>query len=483
MTGRDTREISVSRETILNVGGKIIQSLFGIGSIVLFTRILGSEGIGKYRTVTAAAFILVILSRSFGGTIKKRISEIDTDPAEYLTLALLMHGGLTILVICFLYLVRKWAIDYFGSKELVAGIVLIVGSLGFFHILTSYLGGIGYPARSTWLDTLRSVLTLTVQGLLLFLGFQELGVILGLGLATFLTGMFIFISTRPSLSIPTPETARRVFEYARYLIPTNFVSELYQSADPLLIKTFSGSEAVGFYTVASQLVTPASLFSNSISSALSVKSSGVDSAGGDLTNDLTNSISYCGLLSIPILFGCLALPNALLQMDLFGQTYGNAPGGVLIGMAAFQLITTFEAPYEAVINGSDRPDIIFRTNVAVMMIYIIASTGLGYFFGMLGVVAGTVLSEIYRLTYYQVVTIRWFGSIIFPKSVRKQLISGGIMFVFVELVSLQVNTGSMIPLLLVVGFGAVVYFSALLIISPHFRKTLTRTLSEFDMID
>lgn len=483
MTGRDARKISVSRETIINIGAKILQSVLGFGGIVLFTRLIGSTGLGKYRTVTATAFIILIFSRSFGGTIKKRISEIDTDASEYLTLALLIHGGLTVLTVCGLYIGRRWAINYLGSIELTIGVALIVGSLGFFHILTSFQAGIGYPAKSTWLDTLRSVLTLSAQVSLLLLGFQALGVVLGLGFATFVTAVIIFLSIRPSLSIPTVETAHRTFEYARYTIPTNFVSELYKSADPILIKSFSGVESVGFYTVASQLVTPGSLFSNSVSSALSVKSSGVNSAGGDLQDDLTNSLAYCGIISIPILFGCLALPNALLQMELFGNTYTDAPGGILIGMAVFQVLTTFQAPIEAVINGSDRPDIIFRSNVVVLVIYVTASAGLGYFYGALGVVAGTVISEIFRLSYYQAITIRWFDSIIFPKAVKDQLISGGVMFAVVEFASIKINTENMIPLISIVALGAVVYFSVLLTISSHFRNTITRTMVEFDIIN
>ncbi|MFB6225232.1 MAG: lipopolysaccharide biosynthesis protein [Candidatus Paceibacteria bacterium] len=476
MIERDTRKISVSKETLLNLGAKIIQAVFGFGGIILFTRMVGSEGIGKYRTVTAAAFIITIFSRSFGGTIKKRISEVDTDSSEYLTLALIIHGGLTIVAIGGLFTVKKWAVNYFGSLRLVVGLIIIVASLGLFHILTSYQAGIGYPARSTWLDTLRSVLTLLAQVLLIALGYQALGIVLGLGFATLVTSVVILLLLRPTISIPSLETVRRTYTFARYRIPSNFVEKLYQSADPLLIKTFSGVDSVGFYTVASQIVMPGSLFSNSISNALSVKSSGVASAGGSVQDDLTNSLAYCGLVSIPIFFGTLALPDAIIQMDIFGKTYTKAPGGILIFMAAFQVINTFEHPYQAVINGSDRPDVIFRSSTGVLITYLIFSVALGYFYGVFGVIAGTVLSEILRLGYYQIIVTKWFESFVFPRPAKDQIVSGLVMFIGVELVSIRVDTENMIPLIMIILLGAIIYFLTLLTISSHFRSTIHRTI-------
>jgi O-antigen/teichoic acid export membrane protein len=252
---------------------------------------------------------------------------------------------------------------------------------------------------------------------------------------------------------------------------------MYQSADPLLIRAFAGAGAVGFYTVASRLVVPGAMLASSIQNALTVKSSGVDSVGGDVRQDLVNSASYAGLISIPILFGALAIPDALMTSEIFGATYQDAPGLVLVGMALFQISNTYRQPFEAVIKGTDRPEVVFRVNLAVTAVYVPVAVGLGSQIGLLGVVAGTVTAELGRIVLYQVVASRQLGGVVFPRPVRHQLLSGVIMFGAVEALSRYVLSPDTWPVLLaVVVAGAVVYFLALTAISSHFRDTVRLTV-------
>jgi O-antigen/teichoic acid export membrane protein len=280
--------------------------------------------------------------------------------------------------------------------------------------------------------------------------------------------------------MPTTKTARRTFTYAHYSVPSSFVSRFYQSADPLLIQLFSGAGGVGYYTLASQLAQPGILFSSSISSVLSVKSSGVDSVGGDVRQDLVNSAAYSGLIAVPILFGALAMSNALMQSWLFGSTFGDAPGAVLIGLALIQVANAYQKPLSSAIGGVDRPDIIFRVNVLMTLVYVPTSLILGQTYGLLGVVAGTVVAEGVALVGYQFVASRLFGGFVLPKPVGHQFLAGGVMFVAVEALSRVTDTARLTTLGLLIGIGAFVYFSTLLLVSEHFRETIGRTLGEFN---
>lgn len=478
MIGRDTTDLSISRETFLSLGGKMIQAGLGFVGTVAFTRMLGNDGLGRYRTVLAAAFVILTVSDDIAGVIKKRVAEVESESTEYLILALLIHGGVTVVTIVGLSLGNSIAIPYFGSAELAAGVGLITAFVGFFSVLNNYQGGIGYPARSTWTDTLRSVLTLGAQVGLLIVGYQEFGVVVGLAVASLISGLFVWFSVRPSPVVPTVETARRTFTYARHSVPSSFINGLYQRADPLLINTFSGAGAVGFYSLAVQLTQPGTLFGSSIGSALTVKSSGVDSVGGDVRRDLVNSTSYIGLIAVPILFGAFAISDALMQADLFGTTYNNAPGVVLIGIALIQVLNTYQKPFTSAISGSDRPDIILRVNLFVALLYAPAAIGLGIVYGFFGVIAGTVIAEGVRLIAYQFVSTRLFGGAVFPRPAGHQFLAGGVMFAVVEGLSRVTNPSRLTVLGLLISIGAVVYFSTLLVVSQHFRKTLFRTLSE-----
>lgn len=479
MVGRDTTNISISREAFLNVGAKVIQAVLGFAGVIVLTRLLGSDGLGRYRTVLAAGFFLLSFSESIASVIRKRIAEVDTDPEKYLTFGLLIHAGVTVVTVVGLFVARSIVVPYFGSPPLTAGVAIVVASLGFFSVMNFYQAGIGYPARETWFDSLRSVLTLGAQVAVLVAGFQAFGVIVGFGIAAVVTGVFIWLSVRPSLTVPTRQTVDRTLEYARYSVPSSFLGRFYQSADPLLIRSFAGASAVGYYTLATQLAQPGALFASTISSVLSVKSSGVDSVGGDVRRDLVNSATYSGLISVPILFGTFAISDAIMQSGLFGSTFGNAPGAVLVGIALMQVLTAYQKPFSSAIGGVDRPDIIFRVSLLVTGIYVPIAVGLGQRYGLLGVVAGTVIAETVRLVVYQYMAVKLFDGAVFPKPVGHQLFAAGVMFGVIEGFSRVTNPNRFTVLSLLIGIGGVVYFSSLLLVSQHFRATIRRTLDEF----
>jgi O-antigen/teichoic acid export membrane protein len=168
-----------------------------------------------------------------------------------------------------------------------------------------------------------------------------------------------------------------------------------------------------------------------------------------------------------------------MQANLFGTTYNDAPGAVLIGIAVIQVINVYQKPFGSAISGSDRPDINFRVNFYVALLYAPAAVGLGAVYGLFGVIAGTVIAESVRLVAYQFIATRLFGGAVFPRPVGHQLLAGGVMFAVIEELSRLVNLNRLTLLGSVIGIGAVVYFSTLLVVSQHFRKTLVRTLNEF----
>jgi O-antigen/teichoic acid export membrane protein len=479
MTERDTSKLSIGREAFLSVAAKALQVILGFIGIVVFTRVLGNDGLGRYRTVLAAAFILLTMTGDIAAVVKKRVAEIETESTEYLMIALVVHGGVTVVTMIGLSLGKSMLVPYFGSAELSISVGVITASVGFFTVLNYYQAGIGYPARSTWVDSLRSVLALGAQVGLLTLGYREFGVILGLVIASIISGTFLWFSLRPSVVVPTVETAKRTYAFARYSVPASLIDSLYGNATTLLINTFAGAGAVGFYSVASQFTQPAALLGSSISGVLGVKSSGIDSVGGDIRREIINSMCYIGLIAIPILFGALAISDVLMQADLFGKTYDDAPGMVLIGVALVQLINVYQRPFSSAIGASDRPDIILRVNLFAVFFYVPTAVGLGMMYDLYGVIGGAIIAESVRLISYQFMVARLFDVTVFPRPVGEQFFAGGVMFAVVEGLSQVVNANQLITLGSLIAIGAIVYFSILILVSRHFRKTLTRTLNQF----
>jgi len=164
---RDTTSLSVGREALYSLVSKLVMALVGFGGTIVFARLLGPSGLGVYRTALAVAFVATQVSGGVGSAIQKRVSEVDTDPQEFFGAGLVIHLGITVVVLVGLVLLIDPAATYFGSIEVAFGAVAVVATLGLFNVVNRMYAGIGYPARSSWMDTIRSVVTLGFQ--LLFL--------------------------------------------------------------------------------------------------------------------------------------------------------------------------------------------------------------------------------------------------------------------------------------------------------------------------
>ena len=472
---KETPSLSIGREALLAVGSKALMAAIGFGGILIFANLLGDTGLGEYKTVMAAAFVLTQVPAGVATAVKKRVSEVDIDPPGFLGTGLLVHGAFSLLVLFAFVLFQPWLVGYFGSVQLAYGVVAIVVTLGFFNVTNRLYSGIGYPALSSWMDSIRSVLTFALQLVGIWWGLESFGLVAGLAVATAITGVISAAAARVRPAVPTVETARHVYDFARWSVPNSLLTNLYASADVLIIRAFVGAGAVGVYTVAQQLAMPAAMFAGSIRDALSVKSSGVDSQGGEVRADLENTMSYTGLIAIPLFFGALAIPGALLA--IFGETFTGAPVLAVAGLALFQVFNVYRLPFEAVIEGTDRPGIIFRVNVGILLVHLPLAVGLGYTVGLLGVILSTVLAEGTRVVVYQYVAHREYGGVVLTRPMAEQVLAGALMFVAVEgLTGYVVGITNWLWLLFVVGVGAAVYFLALLGVSRHFRETLRHTL-------
>jgi O-antigen/teichoic acid export membrane protein len=476
---RETTSLSISREALVSLGSKVLTMVTGFVGIVIFANVLQDVGLGEYRTVLAAAFLLTQLPSGVGTAVRKRVSEVEADPGRLLGAGLATFAAYAALVGVGFVVSLPVAVDYFGSVELAVGVVLVAVSVGLFKLLEPFYAGTGYPGLASWLDSGRSLLTLPLQLGLLVLGLQAFGLVVGLTVASILASVAAVVVARVRPRLPDRATLRRVGEFARWSVPTNLLSNLYKSADVLILRAVVGAGAVGYYSAALQLAVPGAMFSTSIKQVLTVKSSGVSSAGGQVRRDLTNSLSYAGLLAIPILFGAMAFPKALM-VTVFGSSFADEPGLALVGLTLFQVSNAYRHPFEGTIEGTDRPALVTRVNVAVVVIHLPLAFLLGRTYGLLGVIGATLVAEVLRVGTYQYTAHRHYGGVVFTRPMLDQVVSGAIMFLVVDTVVARVlEITSWLTLLVPVGLGAVVYFAVLTAISSHFRETLRHTLPDW----
>jgi O-antigen/teichoic acid export membrane protein len=470
-----TADLDIGREALLSLVAKLTMSVFGFVGVIIFARVLGPSGVGRYYFALAVAISLVRVPAGIGKAIKKRVSEVHTRPEEYLGVGLAAHavflgsvGGLVLLLAPYLPLERI-------TTEEILGILLVLGSVGLFQILNKLYAGIGNPGASLWFDTVRSVFTLGFQLALLWVGMEAFGLLVGLAAATVLTAAMVAVASGVRPSIPSRETVRSTGEFARWSVPTAMVGDLYKRADPILIGIFAGAGAVGFYETALRLVLPASQLAASISNPLHVKTSGRASLGEDVRGDVANALSYAGLFGIPMFFGALAIPDVLMQ-TFYGKGFGDA-GVALVGIALFYVFHIYQIPLESAISGTDKPELVFRVKLVGIAGFLPLGIGLANAYGLLGVIAATLVSEVLMLAVYQYLCRDVFGGVILPRPVVAQIASGAVMFGTITWLETILSLDTWVPVVALVGMGAVVYFAVLLVTSSHFRLTARNVLS------
>jgi O-antigen/teichoic acid export membrane protein len=476
---RDTRDISVGREALVSLVAKLGGAVAGFGGAVLFARLLGPDQYVMYTAALAAAFLVVQVSGGVGNAVRKRVSEVEVSPGRYLGTGIGIHLVITALVAGAAVVFWRPLGGYFGSVDVLGGVVLVVAALGLFQVVNRAHAGLGHPGRSTGIDTLRTVLTVGTQAVLVLLvGWGAFGLLVGLAAATAVAALGSLYTVDVWPSVPDRTSLRRVYAFAQYSVPTSLLTNAYSEADKLILNAVAASAVVGQYAVASQLVMPAAMLGGSIGDALGVKTSGVSSAGESIRDDLVNATTYAGVVAIPILFGAAALRERLI-VTVYGPAYVDA-WPALVGLACFQVFNVYGRPFEAAFAGSDRPRLVFRINLLVLTVHLPLAVLLGIWAGLIGVVGATVAAEAVRLVVYQYLTVREIGGgPVVPRPVVSQAAAGVVMWLAVVTLRRVVGITGWPQLSLVVGCGAAVYFGVLWAISPHFRSTVVRVLGPY----
>lgn len=474
---KDTHRISLGRETFIGLSAKGMLAIFGFVGVVVFYDTLGQELLGVYYSVLAVGQVASQIPSGVNTAVHKRVSEVGTDAGEYFGIGL-VSLALTLLIASFTALaVPGLLLAFVPTQAHLFAVIAIIGSLSAFTLTNRLYSAIGYPGLSFWTDAARSVLTLGAQLTFLWFGYREFGLVAGFVGATAVSALCIGLMARVRPRIPSRASVNRVVSFAKWSVPTSLMGNLYQRVDVLIISAFVGFGGVGIYEPALRLTVPASFVAASIGQSLSVKASGLSSIGEEVFDDLENAVSYTCLFALPMFFGVLSLSTELMR-TIYGPS-ATEGAMVLVGLALFQVFNSFRLPFDRIVEGVDRPELQLGVSVATLLLHVPLAIALSSW-GVEGVVAATVIAEAVRTGLYQLVSYRLFGQFAYTTQVSRQFVSAVVMYL--ALGGLQA-TGIVISgwpvLLLVVGFGGIVYFATLILVSQHFRSTVGHVVGEF----
>lgn len=471
-------EADFGLEISRGVLAKFAMAVIGFAGSVVFARVLGPSGYGAFYVVLTLVHILDNPVAGWGTACKKRISETGFPTAEALGSGLLGAVILPIAIIPPVYVFSS-STDIYNLQELFVPFSVLFVAICLFAATNRILSARSNFAASDWSDTLRSLLTTPLQLTFVLLGFGTAGMVYGLTIATALTVPYVLYQIGVTPAWPSRESLSRIGSYAKYSVPNGFIGTAQSRFDILLLGAILTSSAVGDYQVSMQLTLGGTFIGAVASKGLMARVSEhwSENNTSEIVTDLTNSLGYASVLAIPVFFGASAMPNDLI-VTVFGSQYTGV-GSILVGLALFRVIKVQSSQLGSTVNGIDRPDVNTRIGLIVLVLNVTLGILLLFEYGVLGVVAATIISEIVRYTALAFVVKQYLPSVpLFSRPLRHQLISGLVMFILVDRVHAIIGVSWWGQLVFLIGLGGIAYFSVLTIISESFRITAKGILSD-----
>ena len=473
----EATDVSLGGETAKATIAKFAMAAVGFLASILFARELGPRAFGGYYLLFSVTKLADRPLMGWATATKKRFVDDETKRRELVGAQFLFNAAWILIAAAIGLLLADRFRSYSGVTMAPLLFVVLLLSESNYEAFDRILTASGRVGLSTWTDALRSYLTLPLQFIFVFVlvGYGVDGMVYGLVGATVLTLpiVFYYIGTRPA--VPSVDTFASLARYARYSIPTDFFTTLYNRLDMILLGVLLLPATAANYEVAAQLTSPATFVATLAGSGLMPRVSRLWSDGKVVGQEVTNTVAFSSIFAVPIFFGALAIPRALV-VTVYGPEY-TLGVSLLAGIAAYCVLSTQTTPLIQTLNGLDRPDVNMRASSLALTINVVLGVILTLRFGPIGVVVASLIAEttIYVLT--AVVVKRQVPSVkLLPRPLRIQFGVGVVMFFVVSAVQHIVVVSSWFDLGILVGVGGVTYIGLLVVLSQEVRGHITTTL-------
>lgn len=472
----DASSVSLGGETVKGTVAKVAMAGIGFAGTILFARLLGSTKFGQFHLLLAVVILTIRpISGGWSSAAKKRASEAQTSESEIVGAQLLVAALWLLLVGVVVVAFADHLRSYTGLENAALLFVALLGSKLAYESFVPVIAARGRLGISVGLDALRSYLTFPLQVAFVLLGLGVTGMVYGLAGATLLTVpvALYYLGRRPTL--PSRGMLERMWEFARYSIPSSMLLKTYDKFDTILLGFLLFPDAVAQYEVAAKLTLPAVFLAEIAGGGLMARVSNLRSKGGDVVQDISNVISFTSILSIPMLFGALAISKPLV-VTVYGGEFEQA-ASLLVGLALFRVVATQSMPLLQVLNGLNLPNLHLKLSSLALAVNIVFGVVLTLRIGAIGVVVATVIAEATRYAGLVYIVKRELPEVtLLPRELWKQAAAGTVMFVAVSVCRGYLPVRSWVDLSALLAVGAATYGVVLLAISSQLRLTIASVL-------
>jgi len=480
--GDGEKVINIRNQATLSIIGTFVDAAVSFVGLILFANVLGASGLGQFYLLLAVVRVTQFPIGGIGNAVLKRGSERNNDPAAFFGGGIAFATGYAVAIgsiLLALVTIAPGVIPY-GMSIVVTAFALFVVEVFYYLTLNAYRshGKTGYAGLT---DNALGILETALQVVLLLAGFDVLGLLAGTAAMTALVAGALLAFSTVDVARPNEEVLASIWRYGRWSVLTSGLKNAYSRLPLLLVGAVLGEEVAGYYTSADRLLVLGSHVASSIAPALMVRASAAGAESASSLPDLRIALRYATVLAIPMLFGSLALSNALM-VTVFGPTFVGT-GPILVGLAVYHVVNTYDAVIFSFFEGINRPENATKATAVALTALAVGCAVAIFRVGLLGVVAAVVLAHAVRVLVGEGMLYAAFDRAVIPRGVGRQLVAGVLMWAVVAGLHRYVPITGWFRLFVVVGVGAAVYSVVLLALDEYLRGMVQSILHDaFELV-
>lgn len=476
----------IGQTSLLVYLSKVVGSILGFVATLYFARVLGAEVIGIYAQVLAlVAWLMLISGPGIGSAITKRLSE-GNDSEEHLVAGIIIMAGFVVLMVPLLLGLQQriarylGVFDSYGPAPFICLIIVLLGSQLAFSVIIAVLEGNHRVHLAGLLNPLHIILRSFTQIALVFFGLGLIGMLYGAVIGTVVAVGVGLILVSVGFKWPRLHHFRSLVDYAKYSWLGGLKTRTFNDVDILVLGLFVPSSLIGVYSVAWSLTRFVDLFGNAVSRSVFPEISNISATSNSQAASglIEDAIAFGGFLVIPGLVGGALVGDRLLR--IYGDEFTKG-WFILILLFLSIFLYSYMRQLLNALNALDHPNAAFKVNGIFIASNAILNLVLVSQMGWEGAAVASVTSSLFGLivSYFLLQQVIDFVPP-FTELCHQGLaaiVMGGVVYgTRAGIESTGAFRHNALLVVLLVGTGAIVYFTVLFAISDQFRVVLKRNL-------
>lgn len=462
----DKFEFKVGTEAIKGLPGRILQNALQFVTVAVIARFLGASGLGTYSLLFTVIKASEILINGFGEALKKRVSETGTDESKYVGAALLFHFVFILVTTgvgigFILYFPEHIPMETWGAYFA----LFAFQAHGLFKLSQELYAAVGEPGEALWFDSLARSLILGSQVIFLWLGYGMEALMIGIFIGTVATAIVGFYVTGVWPSPPTLDVFHELYIFAKYSIPAELLGAAYGYSDTFAIYFLVSATALGQFSAAAQLIVAGAVVGPALAKPLIVKTSNNHSQNEEVTSPLRTSLTFAGILGLPLLSLSIAIPEVM--PIIYGPEFAGT-GIVIALVAAYSVITVYKQQFIAAFNGIDKPRIPMMIRLAQVIVYIPVIVYAAVYHGFVGFLVASLFIELFGFVLFILPSRKEFDEYVFVRPVVVQVCASIVLY-FVATGVFSLVPETILGLIITIFVSVIVYGGLIYAFSERMR--------------